>query len=151
MLVKKQRPKSCEISNVNSNRKKIIFWIEIVAVFTLISGICFSFLNVKNFDFSKFLETIKSSSGLKKDEAESRELTFLDKARNSIDKKLLSITELKETPEVLSIKSREGIDVFISKNKDLETQVKTLQTVLSKAKIEKREVLLVDFRFDKLT
>ena len=56
----------------------------------------------------------------------------------------------KQTAGYAVIKSKEGVEVIISEDKDLDFQVRTLQTLLSKAKIEKRILLLVDFRFEKL-
>jgi len=149
MDLKNSGPKTFETSKVNSKRKRIIFLIEILAVFSLVVGITFSFLNLNNFNYSKIFEAIKGTLDLKQAQ-QHKDLSFEEKARTLIDKKLLDITELKKTDRGLDIKSKQGVEVFISDDKDLGDQVKTLQTVLSKAKIEKREVLLIDFRFDKL-
>jgi len=149
MDLKNPSPKTFEISKVNSKRKRIIFFIEILVVFSLVAGITFSFLNLNNFNYPKIFEAIKGTLNLKQAQ-QHKDLSFEEKARNLIDKKILDITELKKTDQGLDIKTKQGIEVFISDDKDLGDQVKTLQTVLSKAKIEKREVLLIDFRFDKL-
>ena len=88
---------------------------------------------------------------LKNPEAEIQSVSFEERLRALIDGKLLHISSIKKSSQgYYTVDSREHTKTIIDGNKDLDDQVRTLQTVLSKATIEKKKIILIDFRFEKL-
>jgi len=131
--------------------KRTLFLIEISILVLVFIGTIFYFFRPSEISFEKMLVKAKEIVSLKKQKEEQKGATLEEKLRREIDGKILSIISIdKQTDGYVVIRSKEGVEVIISEDKDLDFQVRTLQNLLSKAKIEKRILLLVDFRFEKL-
>ena len=151
MFGKKQPSQVFSVPKIHTRTKKVWLATEITIVLAVLAGTVFTFFWSSGFSPQKALEKLKGIVSLKKQNATAEKLSFEQAARLSIDGKLLKITEVEKSPEgSLAMKDDQGLVLILSPTKDLETQVRALQTVLSKAKIEKRTVSLVDFRFEKL-
>jgi len=125
--------------------------IEILLLIVVAIGTIFSLLLPSNFSLQMRLENLAGLISLKKQNFEPKAPSFEERVITAVDKKFLNITSLERGAEgFITIKSSEGVTVIFSTQKDIETQARTLQTVLSKAKIEGKAVSLVDFRFDKI-
>ena len=72
--------------------------------------------------------------------------------KNLIDEyKIFEVGSVRESGnDSLEVTSKNNILVIFSLKKDLSGQVRTLQTVSTKAKIENRNLKKVDFRFEKI-
>ena len=134
-------------------RKRLIrVVIEVSVIVAVLLGTILSLVRFSNFSFEKAGEKLLNTVSLREPTYKtSKETTFEEKIEQLIDGKILDIVSIEETKEGnFEIKSKEGVVVVVSGNKDLDFQARTLQTLLAKAKIDKRQVVLVDFRFDKL-
>lgn len=138
-------------SKEHRNRKRIILIIEGLVIFLLLVGTTLTFFGPKKFVTSEWLDSLKNRISFQDPQDKVEGVSFEDLIKEQIDGKFLQIKSVKKDKEgFFSIESTEGTKVFLVEEKDLENQVRTLQTVLSKAKIEKKKVILIDFRFDKL-
>ncbi len=106
-----------------------------------------------NFSFSRFFQQISSSLKPKvaSDQA-TKNLSASDRLKLLIqEKSLFEISNLTVTAEGdFQVQAKSGQIFVFSAQKDLSEQVATLQTLLSKAKIENKSFKKVDFRFDKI-
>ncbi|HEX7456016.1 MAG TPA: hypothetical protein VF303_00930 [Candidatus Nanoarchaeia archaeon] len=152
MKFKKQPKKVFVAERVHKKTARVRVAIELLLVVVVIIGTSFSLVRWNKVSWQGMFEKLKEVVSLKKPVLNtSREATFEERIKETIDEKILNITSLEETSEGnFQIKSSEGVVVIISKDKNLESQSRTLQTLLTKAKIEKKTVSHVDFRFDKL-
>jgi hypothetical protein len=151
MFGKKQPSQVFSVPKVHTRKKRVWLAIEIIIVLAVLVGTIFTFLWSSNFSTQKVLDNLKEFLSLKKQNEVAKGVSFEEQVRSSIDGKIIKISSLEKSPEgFLVIRDKDGLTVVLSPEKDLETQVRTLQTLLGKAKIEKRAVSLVDFRFEKL-
>ena len=135
----------------HSNKRRLIFLVEVAAVITIALGTASFFLVPKDFSTQNLLGTFRDIISLKKTESSLDEKTFENLLREEVDGKILRVTSIKNSNQgFYTVESTEGLKVIFDENKALDGQVRTLQTLLSKAKIDKKRVILVDFRFDKL-
>lgn len=151
MKFKKTRAFVFSVPKEHKKTRRLIFTIEVVVILLLFIGTAVTFLGPDFFSPETLWNNVREKIVLKTPQENKEIATFEDSIRKLIDKKLLHIITIKRSDkEFYTVKSKEGIDVIIDEKKDLESQVRTLQTVLSKAKIEKKRINLVDFRFEKL-
>ena len=151
MIPKKDPRQVFAAPKTHSKLRNIRLAIEILILIVVTAGTILSLLAPGNFSFQKGLENLRGLVGLKKQNLVQTEASFEERVASAVDKKILNITSLEKSTEgFVTIKSAEEVTVVLSSQKDLDSQTRTLQTVLSKAKIEGREVSLVDFRFDKI-
>jgi hypothetical protein len=151
MRFKKTRAFAISVPKEHKKTKRLIFVIELALILVLLVGTAFTLLGPEFFSPENLWKSIKTRVTLKTPQESKETTNFEDSIRNLVDRKLLGISTIKRSDKgFYTLKSREGVSVIISENKDLESQVRTLQTVLSKAKIEKKKINLVDFRFEKL-
>jgi hypothetical protein len=145
-----QKVFTTEKTHARKKRLRLIAELSVVALVIIGTGL--TIFSLESFSYEKAFSRAKELLRLQRDEAPvSVGLTFEEKIRNEIDKKILNIASIEKTSEKnFKIKTAEKVTVFISTDKDLEFQSGTLQRLLSKAKIEKKRVSVVDFRFDKL-
>jgi molybdopterin-binding protein len=135
----------------HSSAKKILLFIEILSLVLVATGTFIFFFRQSDFSFQNMWRRVLAAATLKKQNLSHPGLSFEGQVRDAIDGKVLSIVSIEsQGGGFVTIRSKEGVEVIFSSSKDLNFQVSTLQTLLSKAKIEQRVVLLVDFRFDKL-
>ena len=137
---------------VHTKKRRLRLTIEILLISLVLIGTVFSVLRFRDFSFEKLTKNFQNAITLKKPtQSKTDQISVEAKIKELIDKKILTITSIEKSEGGFAvIKSKEKTSVIISTEKNLENQAKTLQTVLSKAKIEEKEVSLVDFRFDKL-
>lgn len=65
--------------------------------------------------------------------------------------KILEVDRIERTSENdLLLFSKNGVVVFFDDQKSLDDQVATLQTLLTKARIDNKALKKVDFRFEKI-
>ena len=151
--MKVRRPQKVFVTEkTHSKTKNLRLVIELAIVVLVIVGTGFTVFGLNDFSYDKFFDRTKELFRLKKEEiTKPTEITFEEKIKREIDKKILNFSTIQETSGGnYKIKTRERVLVYISASKDLEFQSGTLQRLLSKAKIEKKTLILVDFRFDKL-
>ena len=132
MSVRKSPQKIFSAPKTHNNKRKAIFLVEILVIILLITGTIISFVALDEFAPSDYFKKFTNLALLKRPSQKKEEKSFEEKIREAIDKKILDVTAIE--------KSNEGLGF----------QARTLQTVLSKAKIENRVASLVDFRFDKI-
>lgn len=136
---------------VHSKIKITRLIVEILVLSIVLVGTALTLFWPTNFSVPKTIENLKEILSLRKERVETKGLSFEEQVRALTDGKVIEIASIEKSPDsFLLIKDKEGLLVIFSPLKDLENQVRTLQTLLTKAKIEKRAVSLVDFRFDKL-
>lgn len=151
MSVRKSPQKIFSAPKTHNNKRKAIFLVEILVIILLIVGTIISFVALDEFAPSDYFKKFTNLALLKRPSQKKEEKSFEEKIKKVIDKKILDVTAVeKSSGGYYSIKSKEGVNVVMVGDKDLEFQARTLQTVLSKAKIENRVASLVDFRFDKI-
>lgn len=146
-----KNPRVLQIPKIHSNKKALLIAIEVLVVFFLVVGTYLTLLKPAQFSFSTVADSLKSRFSLKGQERAEEPLAQIEQVRRAIDGKVLSIKTIEQASEgYFVLNSKEGITVLIAREKNLNEQVRTLQTALSKAKIERKAVILVDFRFEKL-
>ena len=151
MIAAKSPTKVFTPPRTHSLTKKILLLIEISSLVLVTAGTVIFFFRPADFSVQDMWKRMLASVTLKKQESARQGASFEGQVREAIDGKVLNIVSVESRKEgFIIIKSKEGVEVILSTSKDLNFQVRALQTLLSKAKIEQRVVLLVDFRFDKL-
>lgn len=151
--MKVRRPQKVFVSEKTHSRgKRLRLLVELAIIGLVIVGTGFTLFRLGDFSYDKFIDRAKDLLSLEREEvSEEVETTFEEKIKQEIDKKILTIIAIEETSEGnYKVKTRDKVTVFISASKDLGFQSGALQKLLSKAKIEKKTINLVDFRFDKL-
>ncbi|OGY26192.1 MAG: hypothetical protein A2Z24_01325 [Candidatus Woykebacteria bacterium RBG_16_44_10] len=122
---------------------------EVAILLVVLVGTAITLFWPSNFSLQQTFENLKTALSLEK--VETRGLSFEDQVRVLVDGKVIDVVSIEKSPHgYVTIKDKNESVVIFSSGKELETQVRTLQTLLTKAKIEKRVVSLVDFRFEKL-
>ena len=137
---------------IHTKKRRLRLAIEILLISLVVIGTVFSALKFREFPLAKLTKSLKNAVTLKEETKPKTDQTSVEaQIKELIDKKILTVTSIEKSGEKFAIiKSKENTSVIISTEKNLESQAKTLQTVLSKAKIEEKEISVVDFRFDKL-
>jgi len=136
---------------IHSKTKLARLAVEVLIVLIVLVGTGVTLFWPSNFSLQQTLESLKGTLSLKKEKVETKGLSIEEQVRFLADEKVINIASLEKSPQgFLTVKDKDGLVVIFSSGKELETQVRTLQTLLTKAKIEKRVVSLVDFRFEKL-
>ncbi|MCL5411134.1 MAG: hypothetical protein M1150_00080 [Patescibacteria group bacterium] len=79
-----------------------------------------------------------------------KEKSFEEQIAEQLNPDLFKMKETKAVEAGVEFDSAEGMQAIFSKQKDPTEQVTSLQTVLSRARIDGRKVKKIDFRFDKL-
>lgn len=134
-------------------RDQILRYISLILIGTVVLGTAVWFLISANFSWAKFMTQFleKVRPEIKKEEkliVESKE----DELKMLIEKdKIVDIDAIGKTLEGnISLKVKNGPQVFFAVKKSLVDQVATLQTLLTKAKIDNKAIKKVDFRFEKI-
>ncbi len=105
-----------------------------------------------NFSLSQFLsKQLQSLKPEVREQEMKKTATKEEQLSALVDKdKVVEIDSITKTPEEdLLLKAKNGPVVFFAARKSLTDQVATLQTLLTKAKIDNKALKKVDFRFDK--
>ena len=151
MRFKKIGPKVFTISKEHKNRKRFVFIIELLAVFLLLVGTGLTFFGPREASPVTWFANLEDKFSVKKIMSENESVSFEEQVTKLVDGKILHVSSLKKSSQgFFVLESTEGIKVILSESKDLKNQIGALQTVLSKAKIDKQKVILIDFRLEKL-
>lgn len=152
MKFKRSVQKAFVVPKTHEKKKRVRLAVEFLLIGSVLVGTVIGLIRFGEFSFGKTAAKLRSVVSLRTPVLEvTKEASFEEKIKKLIDKRVLEIASIEKTPEGnFKIKSKVGVVVVIAANKDLEIQAGTLQTLLAKAKIEKKQVALVDFRFDKL-
>lgn len=151
MKFRKAQTKVFTPSKEHKKTRRTILFIEVLVVILIVIGTLAIFLRPQDLSWDRFIRDLERRVVLKNPETEIQNESFEEKIKALIDGKLLHIKSIKKSSQgFYTIESKEQTKVIIDEKKDLDDQVRTLQTVLSKAKIEKKRTILIDFRFEKL-
>lgn len=137
---------------IHTKKRKWRLAIEVIFIVVISIGSLFTLLRFNDISIDQIIENIGKSLRLQRQPSlVSEGVPIEERIRQLIDKKVLNIVSIEKSDKgFITIWSKERIKVILSSDSDLEVQAKTLQNVLSKAKIEGKSVSLVDFRFEKL-
>src|SRR3989344_7762773 len=135
----------------NTKIKTVLRVVEIILVLLVIAG-TIGLVNVNSGRFLNFLEKRKSALFPRVQIVSPiKEAGFQEKLIRSLPKGIFDPVKTTETKEGnLQVTSKQSITAIFSKEKDIAFQVSTLQTILIKAKIDKKKVKTIDFRFEKV-
>src|SRR3972149_7317735 len=142
-----------EIKKKFSWKETLLRLLEVVLIVVVIGGTAFWLLLASGFSFEKlfsdFLGKLKPAVTLEQNKSFEDSGTLV---KNLIDEyKIFEVGSVRESGnDSLEVTSKNNILVIFSLKKDLSGQVRTLQTVSTKAKIENRNLKKVDFRFEKI-
>ncbi len=150
---KKRKPKVIEFEKPNTKARKILFYVEAALILLVIVGTALGLIKIFKFSPVQFVQdnfykvTPKTPVPLGQVEVK-------DKANQIIELLPDDLFTFKavqsRTEEELWVISNQGTLVIFSLNKHAEFQLTTLQNLLTKAKINKKKVEKIDFRFEKV-
>lgn len=134
-------------------RDQIIRWVSVGLVIVVLAGTLIWLLVSARFSFGNFfsdqIQRLKpeiKQEKVKENLTPEQELIILIEER-----KVLQIDSISQTAEGdLQLRSKEGTVVIFAVEKSLTDQLTTLQTLLTKAKIDNKALKKVDFRFEKI-
>ena len=134
-------------------RDQILRWVSILMLVLVLLGTLVWILLSANPPFEKIINDVLSriKPEIKK-ETKIKTNSKEEELRNLIENdKVLEIETLANTVENdISVKAKNGPTILFSTKKSLTDQVSTLQTLLTKAKIDNKAIKKVDFRFEKI-
>lgn len=131
------------------NRKKFLVQKIILGVVALILVVGSLFPVLKSFSLKNFLDSTVNSFSIKKSETKSVPATFLDQVNSALENKFKT-TSIEPDQDGAKVELGNGTEVWFSEEKDLNEQIRSLQTLFSKATIENKQLKKVDFRFSKV-
>lgn len=139
-------------SRTFSKKKRLMFVLEVFLLLIVTGGTLFSLSNLKNISLREVATKVKGIISIQKqDQDEKKDISLEEKINRNFANVIPGIVSIDTNKKDFStIKTRDKTTVIISNLYSLEEQAETLQNILSKAKIEERNIALVDFRFDKL-
>lgn len=141
-----------EVKKKHSWRVNLIRWLEISLILIVLLGTTVWLLSQSNFSMEKFFQDVKDKFqpkiAVKKVISQKNQKQTLQETIES--EKVFEIESIKEVQNGFEVKSKNSATVIFAKDKDLSNQVRTLQTLLAKAKIDNKSVKRVDFRFEKI-
>lgn len=142
-----------KIKKKNLWRDKALRFVGLFLIGLVIFGTFIWLSNLTNFSLSTFFQNIGNRIRPEiKQEEKIEELTMEEELKNLINQeKIVEIESVSKTAEKdILLKTRQGLVIIFSAKKSLTDQVTTLQTLLTKAKIENKALKKVDFRFEKI-
>lgn len=140
------------IPKMHKKKRRWRLIIEFLFIGVVVVGSLVTFLQFKDISYERTFENFRGVLSIQRETPLAKPgASTEEKIKDIYDKKILKITSIDSSnEEYITIKSQERTTVVLATSQDLEEQAKTLQSVLAKAKIEGKSVLLVDFRFEKL-
>ncbi|MEX0616545.1 MAG: hypothetical protein WD231_01870 [Candidatus Woykebacteria bacterium] len=152
-FLKRGAPRFVQIEKPHTKARNKLIFVEVLLVLVVLVGIAYGVVRVTkvslpNIIHNAFSDVIpKSPIANRKEVVESKATQII----KSLPAGLFSLKkELSRTDDKLVISSKEGVTAVFSLKKDAASQLTTLQNLLTKAKINKRKIEKIDFRFDKL-
>src|SRR4030042_2776995 len=152
MRFEKTKQKVFTTQKTHTQKARLRTWLEIIIIIFVASSDLFSLLKVSQVSPGELFAKLKNAVLLKTENKDNqKEISFEEKITSEIDGKILNITAIEKiTEHIYKIKSQEGIEVILTSEKSIKSQSGTLQTLLTKAKIDNKVISSVDFRFNKL-
>ncbi len=152
MRFEKSKQKVFTTQKTHTQKARLRTWLEIIIIIFVAAGSIFSLLKVSQVSPGELFAKVKNAVLLKTENKDNqKEISFEEKITSEIDGKILNITAIEKiTEHIYKIKSQEGIEVILTSEKSIKSQSGTLQTLLTKAKIDNKVISSVDFRFNKL-
>ena len=149
---KRKESKVLKIKRPNTKAKKILLFFEIVLVGIVLFGTIWGVVRFTEFSFLDFFqenakEIIPLTLEPKIGEIKQSKSDLLI---NSLPQEVFKLKKIKEeTLNELTLISDDGTVAIFSLTKDTEFQLTTLQNLLTKAKISKKKVKIIDLRYEK--
>lgn len=126
----------------DKSKKKVKFFFKAL-FFLIVILLIFEYLYF-NFSFSFSLGKITYISPLSKNKVSNTVLLS-----EKLEKKNISFTSVTASSDAsLVVKLKEGSVVILSSKKDIESQISSLQLILSRLTIEGKKLKVLDFRYD---
>ena len=127
-LLKKERKKS-------NSKKIIVFFLSVFVIFLIIEYI---FLNF-TFGRSTYLNPVAKNN-----------TSLVLAVENGLEKAKIPFSGVSQNPDdSVTVKLKDGGEVILSSKKDLQTQISSLQLILSRLTIEEgKKLKKLDFRFN---
>ncbi len=141
-----------QVQKKHSWRGSLIRLLEVLLIIIVLLGTGIWYLNQSHFSVSKFINSTQESLKPKVEtQKKVEQKTPQDELKTEIEKsKVFEIESIKEVTGGFEVKAKNGPTVVFSKEKDFAETIRTLQTLLAKAKIDNKSVRQVDFRFEKI-
>lgn len=146
MRLSKQEAKVFVPKRVN-RKKQVLYKLVLLTIAVLVLvGTVYPFYRVY---FPQAKDFFLNNLSLKINNEGNKNTSFEEKLRVGLEGRLevLNITSSSEGTKAVLL---DGTQVWFSPEKDLEQELRSLQTLLSKATIENRKLKRVDFRFSKV-
>jgi hypothetical protein len=145
-------PQEFSAGKVHTPRLRFLRWLEGFLILLVLVGTALLFLNRKEISLQEILRRVPATLSPKQASVSSPlETSFEDSLLAELG--LVSIEVQKSEPTAegnLLVTSKDKTQFYFDTKKDPASQVRTLQTVLAKARIESKKIRRVDFRFEKL-
>ncbi len=146
-----QVPKQFQVTQIHKPKANLLRLFEILIILAVMGGTIFLFFNHRQVSWQGIVSSFQSLLTPKQATSSSKkEISFEDRllsdlAKNSFKVKSYSLTQ--ESNYLIVID--QGTKIYFDSKKDSASQVRTLQTLVAKARIEDRQLRRVDFRFEK--
>ena len=139
-----------ETQKKNSSKKKFVNFFEILLITFVVLGTALWLLISSHFSFQTLfanaLRTLTPQVSTEKKTAPQIPEETVKKLLNGT----LEVTSTSRTEDgSLQVATKNNLVIIFSLKKDLAGQVRSLQTILAKAKIDNKTIQKVDFRFSK--
>lgn len=134
-------------------RDILLRWVGLALVLIVLLGTVVWYLVASNFSFEKTFESLVERLKPEVKKEQKIEVTRPEQELSALIEKdkVIEIESLKRTSEGdLTVKAKSGPVIIFAIEKSLTDQVATLQTLLTKAKIDNKALKKVDFRFEKI-
>lgn len=146
----KRVPEQFSARAVHAPKIRFLRGIEVFVIVSVLAGTALLFLNYKKISLSELLERIPATLAPKQaSRSAPKARTFEETVIAELKKLSIEPQSSQQTSEGnLLITTKEKMALYFDSKKDPVSQVKTLQTVLAKARIESKKIRRVDFRFE---
>jgi hypothetical protein len=123
--------------------------VEVLLIVLVLGGTTAAFINFKGDAVKNFFQSLPSKFSPQQEKKEVEvPVSFEDQLKINLVAASLKADTFQKTTEGDFLVGIGKTNIFFDDGKDSASQVSTLQTVLSKAKIEGRQIKKVDFRFE---
>ncbi len=150
---RKKELNNVELKKPNTKAKKILLLVEILLILMVIAGTAFSLIKFLNFSPTEYFQdniykvAPKSPIPIPQTRVKDKE----DEIIEALPEELFTLKSIESnTQDELRIISKQGTLAIFSLGKNVDSQLSTLQSLLTKAKMNKKKVKKIDLRFDKV-
>lgn len=152
-IVNKDTSQTFSVKKKYAWRDKFVRLVGSVLVTLVFLGTVLWLLSAANFSWNKFFSNIvENFRPVVRTTEQPKVLSKEEELEKMItSEKILEVDRIERTSENdLLLFSKNGVVVFFDDQKSLDDQVATLQTLLTKARIDNKALKKVDFRFEKI-